>query len=404
MLFLTKNLKEMLIIKNIFEYLSKNQKTNKESCLNLIKNEKITLVEFILNSIENSYTNNEIIENYYSLIPEIKSQMIRNDRKKELKMDEIKQKIYDKEYEFIKEEILKIIEEKNSKKSTNEEFENLHVIITPGHGGRDSYDPGAQRFGHDEKDLNEDLVFEVVKNLLAKNINVYLCNLITAKESNTAKENNEKLDVENPNLHILFKNYDIPAINGFYSEYQKKYAKRIADAHYLFSQAVADVIKKLNPNAKILSLNMHHDACGNENCGEEVEGKEYSCSTFGYGTYYRMEKEDEKENEEAVKKMPAGYSQFIENSKKLGEILVKNCKDVYKLEGKEFKEKVGVFGNDFLITSFGEGNIEASLLVENGYMCNKNQLNKILTTNLMKKLAEKTTNSIVEYYKNIENI
>ena len=98
--------------------------------------------------------------------------------------------------------------------------------------------------------------------------------------------------------------------------------------------------------------------------------------------------------------MPSGYSKYIENSKKLGEILVKNCKDVYRLEGKEFQEKTGVFGNNFLITSFGKGKIEAALLVENGFMCNKNQLEKILNNNLQKKLAEETTNSITEFYKN----
>ncbi len=294
----------------------------------------------------------------------------------------------------------KVVKEKNSlKNDENKEFENLHVIITPGHGGRRSHEPGTQNFKIDEKNFNEDIAFEVAKNLLNKNVNVYLCTPLTGRV------NKEKLPLNNPYLNILFSYYGPPAINGFYNKEDKKYKKRPVDGHYMFSQATAEIVKNFKPNAKIICLDFHHDACGQRDyCSETINGKENSCSIYGYKTFYRMEKEDEKENEKAVKKMPSKYSQFIENSKKLGEILVKNCKDVYKLEGKEFSEKSGVFGKDFLITSFGKGNIHASLLVENGYMCNKDQLNKILNTKLMKKLAEKTANSIVEYYKNIENV
>ena len=240
------------------------------------------------------------------------------------------------------------------------------VIINPGHGFED---PGAIEKDStgkkiEEKILNAKISSILVKYLLQKNFEVYLVFDLKYAGINLPKENKS--------LHILFDNR--PPIKGNGEK------KRMADASAFCIKNIIKKLKENNKDAKIASVCIHHN----------TTFKNDPSKPCGLIAFYSVG--------------PTTSSNFEKNSKTLCEKFLKNCKNIYKPPNGRDVSRLAT--NDWVVCGFGSNNEkkekkfddEAAVLLELGFMCNKEELKNMLNSKKNKEMAKAMTKSLCEYF------
>ncbi len=321
----------------------------------------MTTKKFIFNSLyKEKKEENEIIKSYFKMLPQEISQIIIQDRKKSIdgengsnitkneseqkKIESIETKIYEKEKKYIK-KFIPVPKEK------------LCVMVIPGHGFES---PGA-RFKNkenekiEEKKLNQLVSYNLILKLLEKNYEVYV--------PFDFEENDLVLPYSNSKLHVIFKGYR-PPVTGEKSE-NGQYRKDMINLTSSIMLATAEKIKENKPKSKFISISLNHNSTGDENL-------------YGFIPFYRK----------------TGPIDFLKNSKKLSNILLNNCKEIYKGEGKDVSS---VKQRNYLVNKQGP---EAALLIELGFGTNKKQLEECSKESKIKKMADALEKSITKYFNN----
>lgn len=336
------------------------QKTNQNN---------LTTKKFILNQLKKNEELDikKIVKKYYKLSQSKKNKILSNDRilkrqnkpenlyatEQQLeKINQIEKKIREKEASYVR-KFIELPEKENRKKPI--------VILNPGHGFED---PGASVKTEEhgevlEKTVNAKLCAMLAKRLLKQGFEVYL-----PFKPEGANFEEEK---ENPSLHILFNKR--PPIKG------EGNLQRMADASAFCIKQIFTKLNKNIKNAKIASLCIHHNSAANEK----------ACGFISF--YGNVESKISKE--------------FMENSRKLAEILFENCRNVYTKTNKEGQNCSTVKGNDYTVCIPGIDAEGAAVLSEYGFISNNVELNKIISEVENKKMCEATTKALCEYF-NVE--
>lgn len=325
----------------------------------------MTTKKFIFNSLfKEKKEENEIIKSYFKMLPQEISQIIIQDRRKSIdgengsnitkneneqkKIERIETKIYEKEKKYIK-KFIPLPKEK------------LCVMVIPGHGFES---PGAKFKNKEnekieEKKLNQLISYNLILKLLEKNYEVYV--------PFDFEESDLILPYSNSKLHVIFKGYR-PPVTGEKSEngqYEGQYRKDMINLTSSIMLATAEKIKENKPNSRFISLSLNHNSTGDENL-------------YGFIPFYRK----------------TGSVDFLKNSKKLSNILLDNCKEIYKGEGEDVS---AVKQRNYLVNKQGP---EAALLVELGFGTNKEQLEECSKESKIKKMADALEKSITKYFNN----
>ena len=325
----------------------------------------MTTKKFIFNLLfKEKKEENEIIKSYFKMLPQEISQIIIQDRKKSIdgengsnitkdkeeqeKIENIETKIYKKEKEYIK-------------KYIPTPKEKLCVMVIPGHGFES---PGARFKNKDnekieERKLNQLISYNLILKLLKKNYEVYV--------PFDFEESDLTLPYSNSNLHVIFKGFR-PPVTGEKSEngqYEGQYRKDMINLTSTIMLATAEKLKSYSPKSRFISVSLNHNSAGNEDL-------------YGFIPYYRK----------------TGPADFLKNSKNLSNILLNNCKEIYKGEGKNVSS---VKQQNYLVNKSGP---EAALLIELGFGTNKKQLEECSNESNMKKMADALEKSITKYFNN----
>lgn len=333
------------------------QKTNQNN---------ITTKKFILNQLKKNEELDikKIVKKYYKLSQSKKNKILSNDRilkrqnksenldatEQQLeKINQIEKKIREKEASYVR-KFIELPEKENRKKPI--------VILNPGHGFED---PGASVKTEEhgeilEKTVNAKLCAMLTKNLLKQGFEVYL-----PFKPEGANFEEEK---ENPSLHILFNKR--PPIKG------EGNLQRMADASAFCIKQIFTKLNKNIKNAKIASFCIHHNSAANEK----------ACGFISF--YGNIESKISKE--------------FMENSRKLAEILLENCRNVYTKTNKNGQNCSTVKGNDYTVCIPGIDAEGAAILVEIAFMTNKEELDKILSNTENKKMCKAITKALCQYF------
>ena len=330
---------------------------NVQNNIEKIKIEKITTKKYILNLMRSGKNDGEIINSYFEMPPQEIATIIMNDKEK-AEIEKVFNLTADKNEQsrIINLENAINNEEKNYIKRLTTlptDKNNLSVMIIPGHGFEDTgaiYKKGTIN----EKYLNQLISYELAISLLEKGYEVYI--------PYDLEEHGLVLPYENPKLHILFRNCR-PPITGNRCK-NGNYNRRMAEATTRIMLSVAEKLKENNPNSRFVSICLHHNSAKNKNIR-------------GFIPYFRGD-------------APADY---IQKSKKLGEILLNNCRNIYQSPGVDASK---VAGNIFLVTQEGP---EVALLVELGFGSNETELQHALNSNKRKEMAAALEKSITEYFK-----
>ncbi len=335
----------------------KAQTLNLQNNLEKIKTEKTTTKKFILNLIRNGKNDAEIINSYFEMPPQEISEIIMND-KINLDGGKISNLTKDKNEQTRINNLENLLnnEEKNYIKKLTPlptDKNNLSVMIIPGHGFEDdgaTFNNGTIK----EKFLNQLISYELAISLLEKGYEVYM--------PYDLEEHGLVLPYENPKLHIIFKKCR-PPITG-YKNKNGTYNRRMAEATTRIMLTVAEKLKENNPNARFVSICLHHNFADNKNIR-------------GFIPYFRQD----------------ASADYIQKSKKLGEILLNNCRNIYQSPSIDASK---VAGNIFLVTQPGP---EVALLVELGFGSNDAELQHALNASKRKEMAAALEKSITEYFK-----
>ncbi len=335
----------------------KAQALNVQNNIEKIKVEKITTRKYILNLMRSGKNDGEIVNSYFGMPPQEISEIVINDKEK-AEIEKVTNLTADKNEQLRINNLENLInnEEKNYIKRLTTlptDKNNLSVMLIPGHGFEDegaTFNNGTIK----EKFLNQLISFELAISLLNKGYEVYM--------PYDLEEHGLVLPYENPKLHIIFKKCR-PPITG-YKNKNGKYNRRMAEATSRIMLTVAEKLKENNPNARFVSICLHHNFADNKNIR-------------GFIPYFRGD-------------APADY---IQKSKKLGEILLNNCRNIYQSPGIDASK---VAGNIFLVTQPGP---EVALLVELGFGSNDAELQHALNPIKRQEMAAALEKSITEYFK-----
>lgn len=349
---------------------NKEQSTRKnlelEKKLEKVRNEKTTTKKLILDLINKKLNPDQIVKKYYEMPVEVIGEILKNDKinKEKLnisknQLDEINKiinKIKEKEVEFV-EKFIELPKKENKDKPV--------VIINPGHGFEDS---GAETKHEnktiEEKNLNAKISYKLAKLLLKQNFEIYF--VFNLKYANIS------LPKDNPSLHVLFE--ERPPIRGLGDK------GRMVDASAFCIREIIKKLKQNNKDAKIISVCLHHNSIP----------PSVKDNPFGFISFYRISENTSKN--------------FEKNSKNLAEKFLKNCANVYEV--KNGKDCSALKTEDWLVCGFGSKNEkkekkfddEAAVLLELGFITNKEELNNILDPKMNKKMAKALTKAICEYF------
>lgn len=329
-----------------------------------LKKELMTTKKYILKEIRSKKKDEEIVKNYFKLPREEINDIIKNDEKNNIniictdketeRINSIEGTIKSKEKELVT--ALMTFPDSNNK-------DKPIVILNPGHGFKETGAMAKDEKGNSikESELNAKIVYYLTLLLLKQDFEVYLVFDLRYAKIKLPKH---------PSLHILFNTR--PPIIG------EERKNRMCDASAFSIKQIITLLKEKNKNSKIASVCIHHNTAANTDA-------------YGFISFYT--------------KNYKTCENFEKNSNRLAKICFKYCKKVFKPKNGTDCGKVKT--DNWLVCHFGSKkertekkfNDEAAVLLELGFMSNKEELKKILDKKYKKRMAKALTVSLCKYFK-----